>query len=153
MTDARVHEHEAAEFLWMQIGCLHRHVTAKAVGYDDGVVAQARVFNDRQDLLGISLARILIAVIRVSHAREIHGRNLVLVRELGGDKVPPARVGIHAVYQKHAGLTGRGIKTVRHIAFVHFNSTTLCGCINGFPEPVWNGRCIFFIPACHQPSF
>ena len=69
------------------------------MGNDNHIGIKPRIVADRLYLIGKHRPRILITIVRVAHAGEIHGGNTVVIGESRRNEIPPAGMRVHAVYQ------------------------------------------------------
>ena len=79
MANARIYQHQSGEALGEEVGGPHGHIATKAVRHHNTIVVETGVVQHRLDLFGEGICGVGIAVVGITHAGEIHGRNLILI--------------------------------------------------------------------------
>ena len=120
------------------------------MGYHGGIVAEASIIQNRNNFRSVCIWVVAVAIVRITHAGQIHGCDGILIRQLRRNEIPPPRVGIHAVDQQHAWLTFTRIEAIHDITLVHFYRACFSGSFYRLKEPLRYGGCGFAsIPARH----
>ena len=144
IADPRIHEHETREAVAVPRGRFQTNAPPKAMPDDERVPREAGGVGHGHEGLGPELRGIIVAIIRVSHAGQIEGRHLVLIGELGGDEIPPAAMGVHAVNEQEP-RRARGTLPARigHVGLIDLHGVVVPRCFHRVPKPLRNGHAPF----------